>query len=161
MALSGHAKRDESRETTLNCRSFLNRGRRAGEMEPDKFEEIVCAYGAVLSAPDAFTGARDIKSLPYSKQDIKAALMSALAKERGDGREGLKMAYLALAEFQHLSEAELRAFGTLFRRGMKPISREEMTPEMMEYTADIFPVIARIGQETSELIQELKAAGIS
>ena len=71
------------------------------------------------------------------------------------------MAYLALAEFQHLSEAELRAFGTLFRRGMKPISREEMTPEMMEYTADIFPVIARIGQETSELIQELKAAGIS
>jgi hypothetical protein len=71
------------------------------------------------------------------------------------------MAYLALAEFQHLSEAELRAFGTLFRRGMKPISREEMTPEMMKYTADIFPVIARIGQETSELIQELKAAGIS
>ena len=53
------------------------------------------------------------------------------------------------------------AFQTLFRRGMKPISREEMTPEMMEYTADIFPVIARIGQETSELIQELKAAGIS
>jgi len=49
----------------------------------------------------------------------------------------------------------------LFRRGMKPISREEMTPEMMKYTADIFPVIARIGQETSELIQELKAAGIS
>ena len=55
-------------------------------MEADKFEEIVCAYGAVLSAPDTFTGARDIKSLPYSKQDIKAALMSAFAKERGDGR---------------------------------------------------------------------------
>ena len=130
-------------------------------MEPDEFEEIVCVYGAVLSAPDVFMGARDIKSLPYPKKDIKAALISALAKERGDGREGLKMAYLALAEFQHLSEAEVLAFQTFFRRGMKPISREEMTPEMMEYTADIFPVIARIGQETSELIQELKAAGIS
>jgi hypothetical protein len=130
-------------------------------MEPDKFEEIVCAYGAVLSAPDVFMGARDIKSLPYPKKDIKAALMSALTQDRGDGRQALKMAYLALAEFQPLSEAEVLAFQTLFRRGTKPISREEMTPQMMEYSADIFPVIARIGQETSILMQELKAAGIA
>ena len=130
-------------------------------MEPDKFEEIVCAYGAALSAPGVFMGARDIKSLPYPKKDIKAALISAFAKERGDGREALKMAYLALAEFQHLSEAEVLAFQTFFRRGMKPISREEMTPQMMEYTEDIFSVIARIGQETSMLMEELKAAGIA
>jgi hypothetical protein len=129
-------------------------------MEPEKVEEIVCAYGAVLSAPDGFTGARDIKSLPFPKSDIKAALMAAFSLRREEMREALKLAYLGLAEFQDLSEAELLAFQTLFRRGMKPISREEMTPEMIKYTADIFPVIARIGQETSVLMQELKAAGI-
>lgn len=129
-------------------------------MEPEKVEAIVCAYGAVLSAPDKFMGARDVKSLPYPKDEIKAALMAAYAQARDDRREALKMAYLALAEFQDLSDAELIAFQTLFGRGMKPISREEMTPEIMKCTADIFPVIARIGQETSILTQELKAAGM-
>lgn len=129
-------------------------------MEPEKVEAIVSAYGAALSAPDVFFGARDAKLLPYPKTEIKAALMAAYAQVGEDRREALKMAYLALAEFQDLSEAELLAFQTLFRRGMKPISREEMTPEMMKYAGDIFPVIARIGQETSVLIEELKTAGI-
>ena len=157
---------DEQRQIASNIAKlpeFLKQGagRRGGPMEPEKVEAIVCAYGAVLSAPDVFMGARDSKSLPYLKSDIKAALMAAYAQVGEDRREAIKMAYLALAEFQDLSDAELIAFQTLFRRGTKPISREEMSPEMMKYTADIFPVIARIGQETSVLIRELKAAGIA
>jgi hypothetical protein len=130
-------------------------------MESAEAEEIVVAYGAVLSAPDAFIGARDIKSLPYHKSDIKAALMVAFGLGRADLLEALKMAYLALAEFQDLSEKELLAFQTLFKRGVKPLSREEMTPAMLKHTEEIFPVIARIGQEYSVLSQELKAAGIA
>lgn len=152
--------RDGSASNIAQLPEFLKRGQFAWEMETKKVEAIVCAYGAVLSAPDTFMGARDIRSLPYPKSEIKTALMAAYGRVREGRREALKMAYLALAEFQDLSDAELIAFQTLFRRGMKPISREEMTPEMMKYSADIFPVIARIGQETSLLMQELKAAGI-
>jgi hypothetical protein len=131
-------------------------------MEPADVEAILCAYGAVLATRGTFTGARDIKTLPYPKSDIKSALIAALGGTTdGHRREQLKIAYMVLADFQDLSEAELLAFQTLFTRGAKPLSAEEMTPAMLQHTEAIFPVIARIGQEASVLRQELKAAGIA
>jgi hypothetical protein len=129
-------------------------------MKPEEVEEIVCSYGAVLGAPQSFIGARDIKSLPYPKSEIRTALLSAFLLGLEEMREPLKVAYLALAEFQDLSERELLAFKAFFRPGQKPMTPEEVTPEMLEYTEDILAVTSRIGEETHALMQDLKKAGL-
>jgi hypothetical protein len=76
-------------------------------MKPNEVEGIVHAYGAVLQETTATGVIRDIRSLPYSKYQIKEALQYALRITSDPSiREHLKAAYISLSDFQELSDEQ-------------------------------------------------------
>ena len=80
-------------------------------MQPDDVGKIVTDYGSVLVAPSLLGLLRDINSLPHLKTEIKAALKLGLSVTTdAEFRDQLKLAYISLADFQKLTEQEVRAF---------------------------------------------------
>jgi NADPH-dependent ferric siderophore reductase len=131
-------------------------------MRPADVEEIVTAYGAVLAEPSALGSVRDLRSLPYSKEDIKTALMIAL-KVTVDAaiREHLKVGYISLADFQMLSDSEVRSL-QLWDNALS--SSKSAAADALFHTVaaegDVaIAVMRRVADEAGVLATELKAAG--
>jgi hypothetical protein len=136
-----------------------------GKMPPTDAEEIVTAYGAALAEPTALGIVRDISSLPYSKNDIKAALKFALGVTADAAmRDSLKTAYVTLADFQPLSEREIRAL-QLWKNALSSIPAAsdldiaDLAKTLAAEGDMVTEVKLRVADEAISLAQELTAAG--
>ena len=127
--------------------------------------EIVNAYGGVLAEPSVLGVVQDLRSLPYSKKDIKTALLVSLGVSTDDDvNELLKVGYLSLAQFQPLSEEEVRAlqlWNGAYARGKTALARRMTRDELddvMKTAAEegdvVNAVMKRIADETDALARE-------
>ncbi len=132
-------------------------------MQPADVEEIVTAYGAVLAEPTAL-GVREVRSLPYSKNEIKTALKIALSVTAdADMRDGLKVAYVTLADFQPLTEREIRAL-QLWNDALNSSAAGDFDIAALAKTLGaegkvVTAVQNRVADEANSLEQELKSGG--
>ena len=135
-------------------------------MQPEDVEEIVTAYGAVLAEPTALGIVRDVHSLPRSKEDIKTALKVALSVTAdATMRETLKGGYVALADFQKLTEREIRAL-QLWNDALNTSAAADLDIAALVKTLGaegdmVTAVKLRVADEAISLAQELKAAGFN
>jgi hypothetical protein len=136
------------------------------KMQPADAEMIVNAYGAVLAEPTALGIVRDARSLPRPKETIKDALKFALKMTTDAAmREHLKSAYVSLADFQHLSDNEVRAlqvWHSASSQNKAAASDLEMADLAKRISADgevVTAVQRRVADEAKSLLQELKVAG--
>lgn len=85
----------------LFCRREAD-SRTAPTLSTEQIEAVVNAYGGLLAQGHAGSGViSDTKFLPYPKETIKAALITALRITTDKQmRENLKVAYISLADFQ-------------------------------------------------------------
>jgi hypothetical protein len=134
------------------------------EMTLAHVQRIVSSCGAVLEQSAGPT--RDIDLLPFKKEQIKTALLTALSVTTdATMREHLKAGYVSLADFQTLSEAERASARTWESVG-------QSDPQSMTHN-DVLHMAKEISggggagieahkrgtDEAAVLIQELKAAG--
>ena len=93
-------------------------------MQAGDVEKIVNAYGTVLAEPSALGVVRDARSLPYSKSEIKKALLVAPGVPVNSPlREQLRAGYISLGDFQRLSDRRFALFSSgieLFPRTSRP-----------------------------------------
>ena len=89
-------------------------------MTPLEAQRIVQDYGAVLEERKAMGVIRDINSLPRPKAHVMEALQFALrATSDRLMREHLKVAYISLADFQELTDEQvktLRGWNSIFAK---------------------------------------------
>jgi len=132
-----------------------------GKMRPTDVEEIVTAYGAALAEPTALGIVRDVRSLPRSKEDIKTALKTALEVTADVAmRESLKAGYISLADFQQLSDNEVRAL-QLWNSALSrtDLGTTELVTRLAAEGEAVTAVKLRVVDDAISLAQELKAAG--
>jgi hypothetical protein len=127
-------------------------------LDPSEVEAIVNAYGAALAEPTALGIVRDIRTLPYSKGEIKTALILALGVTYdAAARENLRTAYITLADFQPLSETEVRAL-QLWNSAPSHLSAD-LAKRLVVQGELVSTVQRRIADEANLLAQELEAEG--
>ncbi len=127
-------------------------------MSPEQALEIVCDYGALLSEPSALGIVRDIRSLPHPKEGIKAALLTLLPlTEDAQMREHLRSGYVLLADFQPLTDGEVRALQT-WQMALTE-SPQKMVKLVGQSSDAALAVQARIAHDAAVLLTELKVAG--
>ena len=127
-------------------------------------EMIVNAYGAVLAEGTAIGNVRDINSLPYSKDEIKRALKFALNVTTDKGmRESLRTGYVSLADFQQLSDAEVRALqewnNALAQSQTSALDQLTIAKTVSAAAGDVTAIQRRIAAEAESLMEELRGAG--
>lgn len=129
-------------------------------MEAEDIGRIVADYGAVLAEPSGLGVVRDLSSLPHPKSDIKAALKIALGTTKdATMHEHLKVAYVSLADFQELTEIELRALH-LWNSALSSPTMTDRNLHIISTEADaVIAVQNRIVDEGASLKAELEAAG--
>jgi len=121
--------------------------------------EVLQQYAALLA--DTEKGLfRDVSELPFPKDVIKGVLQECLAMDVDEETlEMLKTAYIALSNFQELSEAERKAIEVMHTLE-EPASAEEDLPEQAQRLASAMEaygaVIARSQSELDTLVSELK-----
>ena len=105
-------------------------------MQAGDVEKIVNAYGTVLAEPSALGVVRDARSLPYSKSEIKKALLVAPGVVRDSPlREQLRAGYISLGDFQRLSDREIRALQLWNRALSQNVSAAD--PKLMDMAETI------------------------
>ena len=127
-------------------------------------EMIVNAYGAVLAEGTAIGLVRDINSLPYSKDEIKRALKFALNVTTDKGmQERLRTGYVSLADFQQLSDAEVRALqewnNALAQSQTSALDQLRIAKTVSAAAGDVTAIQRRIAAEAESLMEELRGAG--
>jgi hypothetical protein len=135
-------------------------------MTPNEVERIVNAYGRVLREQTATGVVRDIRSLPYSKGQIKEALRFAIRITSDESMRGhFKGAYIGLSDFQELSDAQILALQT-WNKVLANSSTEDKIDDLHKQAIDISSVgkevatvQASLAAEAHALAEELKAAG--
>ena len=128
-------------------------------MGPAEVAEIITAYGAVLAEPTTI-GVRDLRLLPYSKDDIKAALRLAFSVTDDAGmRDALKAGYISLADFQQLTEREARSL-QLWNSALAEADLEKATENLAAESEVVNAIHNRIAAEATSLALELKVAGL-
>ena len=126
-------------------------------------EKIINDYGQVLQSEDTSVYAKPISRLHYSKDQIKNALLAALAEldlEEIDFRETLIHGYVHLAQFVPDEQAEIAA------RGQKAITSGDMNhPDMgdadeaVRIINDIKLDMEALSQEVSSLLHQQNTQG--
>jgi hypothetical protein len=135
-------------------------------MTPNEVERIVGAYGKVLMEKTATGLVRDIHSLPYSKDQIKEALRFALRSTVDESmRSHLVGAYIALSDFQKLSDAQISALRN-WNKLLDTASTEQTIEDLHKQAItisnvgkDVTAIQAKSAAEVRVLVGELKAAG--
>ena len=134
-------------------------------MTPNEVERIVNAYGKVLGETVATGVIRDVHALPYSKDKIKEALRFALRiTDDGSMRSHFVGAYIGLADFQELSDAQvsaLRGWNKILETSTK-LTAEDVHRQAIAISnvgKDVKAVQAKSAAEARVLAEELKAAG--
>lgn len=135
-------------------------------MDMQQVQRIVGAYGDTLLEQAATGVVRDVKSLPFAKTEIKAALKVAIGVTSDvQMREQLKVGYISLADFQELSDLEiqrLQKWGALLSKN-SAISNEELgaaAKVMAEIEGDVTAIQSRVASEAEVLMKELETAGL-
>lgn len=133
-------------------------------MRPEDVQEIVGAFGDVLAEATATGVVRDTRSLPYPKSEIKAALRVALNVTTDLAmRDHLKAAYVALADFQLLSDREVLAL-QLWNDALSKSSSATAAADVINTVAAegdaVIAVQRRVADEAGSLLRELAAAGV-
>jgi hypothetical protein len=129
-------------------------------MEPADLQNIVTAYGAALAEPTAMGLPRDARSLPYTKTDIKVALLIALRATTDPAmRNSLEAAFVSLADFQELSDDEVRAL-QLWDQALSSRADESVIEKVTAQAELVTAVRRRIADEARALGEELKAARV-
>lgn len=145
-------------------RLFGSDGDTREKMSLAQVQRIVSSYGAVLEQSAGLI--RDINSLPFKKDQIKTALLTALGVTTdAKMREHLKAGFVSLADFQPLSEAERASLRTWESVGQS--DPQSMTDQDLLHMAKKLSggggagieANKRAMEESAVLIQELKAAG--
>ncbi len=133
-------------------------------MRAEDVQEIVAAYGDALVEPTALGTIRDARSLPYSKEQIKGALVSALKVATAPLKEHLRIGSVTLADFQQLSDKEIHALqvwnAEINRRATDARDIDKAHFAKVSALNDIvIAVQTRVANEAHSLLLELKAAG--
>ncbi len=146
----------------MSLRKLFNRllGRGANEAPDDATLEIMRAYGAVMQQQAAGqAGLGDCEELPYTKEEIKAAIIATMQSSGDkDTREMLKAGYVYLASWQE-------GFNKAEQEGELPSLDEEKDPlEMAERLLEGRPSYegwqAKVKAEQQVLQQELERLGL-
>ena len=135
-------------------------------MTPVEAQRIVQDYGAVLEERTAMGVIRDINSLPRPKVQIKEALIFAL-RATADRlmREHLKVAYISLADFQELSDGQVKAlqgWNSIFAKKPQEMTLEELRNEAIAGSKVADKAVAiqeKSAAEAQALALERRAAG--
>ena len=122
-------------------------------------QDIAAAFGDVLASPGGMI--RDIEELPFTKEQIKTALI-LLLKLTNDSQtlEGLKTAYISLGAFQKIDREQrqaLREWDGILGGGKET----SISPEaMVRIGGKVMPIQNTAAAETSALQRELEAQGL-
>lgn len=126
-------------------------------------ETIIKAYGVVLGASGTIV--RNQSELPYSKEQIKTAIIAAIIiTEDGDAREQLVLEYLSLGDFQELSDREDLAVRACDTTDMPEIVTTQQSIDLakqMSKHGDVYKsVLERVTAERDALARELEEIGV-
>jgi len=107
-----------------------------------------------------------VNSLPYPKDKIKEALLFALrANDEPVIREHLRVGYILLADFQKLSDAQiksLQSWNKALARKTGEMTLDELRDEARAMSVigdDAIAIQAKSANEMEVLMAELKGAG--
>ena len=135
-------------------------------MTPSEVQQVVDAYAAVLAEDGGSDLTKDVSSLPYSKPQIKSALLIALASEGDPTANGqLRNGFMALADFQDLSDeqiAALQRYDKLLQRDEFDLTTAQLhaaAVEIGQLSEVVRPIQARCAAEAEKLAAELRSAG--
>jgi hypothetical protein len=132
--------------------------RAAGDLRIAQALEIVGAYGEALAVRVAGS-ACDPASLPYPKETIKWALLVVLgAIDDPAGREPLKAAFVALAEWQAPADFESASFDS--SRLRKRIDPLQLAREFAAHATPEQRLASAVTKESQALIEELRRRGL-
>jgi len=138
--------------------------------DPESAQRVVAEYAGLLESEDAQTYPASIRTLPYPKQTIKAAILTCAATLRGthqltdEMREFLEQAYVALADY--LDDDLVRVMAE-YREALASVadvrsSRDrQQTPawQRIAATSRLAGEIARaIADDTAALRQEFRTS---
>ena len=133
-------------------------------MDMQQVRTLIGAYSSILEERTATGVLRDIRSLPASKDELKRAFMIALrATSDREMRRVRSSGYVLLADFQELSDGEIRAAQVLARKPGEQHTSDLRTEARELLSSEEFSTApyARIAIEAEALLKDLKAAGFA
>lgn len=149
----------QSVSATLIADRLERKGSNAGSSETD-FLQVVRAYGKALEteAPTPGTVA-DVKKLPYPKQVIKDAIVTALRRMTdSQTKEQLKVGYLCLSSWQEGVGEANQGFDVLSLDMSQ--DTESLVKAALEQSAGSGVWVDEIQKEQAALKQELQELGL-
>lgn len=100
---------------------------------------------------------RDASELPYPKEVIKSVLRHGIkvSEDNKELLEWLKNAYVALADFQHLTDEERDAVAVMGQGSLSRLSTLEAAQEISRVRKPYEAMLARYRAELAEISKEL------
>ena len=122
-------------------------------------QEIVEAYQEVLKDRDKYGVAMPVSMLPYSKTQIKAAILSLFPDMQGSHeKQALRASYITLAEF--IPDRMLAAIGDDWARAADAECDEDMqgkATDESEVMEEVVRIQKGIADEGAALLKEIDA----